>query len=262
MKLVRRAEREMLSRRQLLLRTLGAASALLLGGCERLSRTEWFPKVLGAAESVNQAVHKMIGRKAMAQEFSAADLSPTFRSNGTAQPENPAYLAMMQNQFADYQLQIDGLVEKPRAFSLAELRGLPSRTQITRHDCVEGWSAIGKWKGARLAALLEEVKPKPEARFVVFHCADPMEGEGSNPYYESIDMDDALHVQTILAYELNDSPLPVGNGAPIPTHDGRLFAAPLSSLPVSFRRSKAMLEPIDDTLADHTGEIDEHHDRS
>ena len=215
MKLKKRAECETLSRRQLLLRGVGVASGLLLGGCEKLSRTEWFPKVLGAGESLNHAVHKMIGRNAMAQEFSAADLSPTFRSNGTAQPENPVYLAMMQNQFADYRLQVDGLVEKPRAFSLADLRGLPSRTQITRHDCVEGWSAIGKWKGARLAALLEEVKPRAEARYVMLHCADPMEGEGSNPYYESIDMDDAFHVQTLLAYDLNDSPLPVGNGAPI-----------------------------------------------
>jgi DMSO/TMAO reductase YedYZ molybdopterin-dependent catalytic subunit len=214
-KLTKRADPEKLSRRQLLLRTAGIASGFLLGGCERLSRTEWFPKVLGAGESVNRAVHKAIGRKAMAQEFSPADLSPTFRSNGTSEPENPAYQAMVQNQFADYQLQIDGLVERPRAFSLAELRALPSRTQITRHDCVEGWSAIGKWKGTRLAALLEEVKPRPDARFVVFHCADPMESDGSSPYYESIDMDDAFHVQTILAYELNDQPLPVGNGAPL-----------------------------------------------
>jgi hypothetical protein len=102
-KLVKRVEREKLSRRQLLLRTIGATSGLLLGGCERLSRTEWFPKTLNVAESVNQAVHKAIGRKAMAQEFTAADLSPTFRSKDTAQPENPAYLAMVQNQFADFQ---------------------------------------------------------------------------------------------------------------------------------------------------------------
>ena len=91
MKLIKRAERDKLSRRQLLLRMLGLGSGLLLGGCEKLSRTEWFPKVLGVGERVNHAVHKTIGRNAMAQEFSAADLSPTFRSNGTAQPENPAY---------------------------------------------------------------------------------------------------------------------------------------------------------------------------
>jgi len=122
---------------------------------------------------------------------------------------------MAANGFADWALKVDGLVEKPRDFTLAQLRELPSRTQITRHDCVEGWSAIAQWKGARLAALLEEVKPKPAARFVVFHCADPMDSDGTSPYYESIDMDDAFHVQTLLAYELNNAPLPVGNGAPI-----------------------------------------------
>jgi DMSO/TMAO reductase YedYZ molybdopterin-dependent catalytic subunit len=90
-----------------------------------------------------------------------------------------------------------------------------SRTQITRHDCVEGWSAIGKWKGVPLTAVLEAVRPTAAVRYVVFHCADPMESDGSSPYYESIDMDDAYHPQTILAYELNDKALPIANGAPI-----------------------------------------------
>jgi len=208
-----------LSRRQLLLRGLGlasgAASGTLLAGCEKLSRTEWFPKILGAGESVNKAIHKTLIRKAMAQEFTPADLSPSFRSNGTDVPENPEYAKLAQNQFADWKLKVDGLVEQPGEYSLAQLREMPSRTQITRHDCVEGWSAIAKWKGVRLAALLESIKPKPEARFVVFHCADPMEANGTSLYYESIDMDDAFHVQTLLAYELNDRTLPVANGAPI-----------------------------------------------
>ena len=115
----------------------------------------------------------------MAQEFTEADLSPTFRSNGTAFPESDAYRRLAEAQFATYRLTVDGMVEAPRAFTLAELRALPSRTQITRHDCVEGWSAIGKWKGARLSALLAGVRPKPAARYVVFHCADPMEADGT-----------------------------------------------------------------------------------
>ena len=204
------------SRRQFFRVTLGAAATLLLAGCEKLSQTEWFPKLLGAGESVNQKVHGILGgRRAMAQEFSPADLSPSFRSNGTAEPDNPEYMAMVANGFADYQLKVEGLVARPATFTLAQLRELPSRTQITRHDCVEGWSAIGKWKGVKLSAVLDAVQPKPEARFVVFHCADPMEANGANPYYESIDMDDAYHAQTILAYELNDKTLPVQNGAPI-----------------------------------------------
>jgi DMSO/TMAO reductase YedYZ molybdopterin-dependent catalytic subunit len=164
---------------------------------------------------LNQAVARVVGRRAMAQEFGEADLSPSFRSNGTAEPDDPVYRALAANRFADYRLAIDGLVEAPRAFSLAELRALPSRTQITRHDCVEGWSAIGQWTGARLAAVLGAVRPKSNARYVVFHCFDPMEAEGAAPYYESIDLDDAYHEQTILAYALNGSDLPIANGAPI-----------------------------------------------
>ena len=204
-----------LSRRQLLVRGVGAAGALMLAGCERLSRTDWFPKILSAGERLNESIHHSLARKAMAQEFTAADLSPSFRSNGTAEPNDEDYAELAQKGFTDYRLQIDGLVDKPGEFSLAELRALPERTQITRHDCVEGWSAIGKWKGVKLSALLDAVKPKAAARYVMFHCADPMEEDGTSPYYESIDMDDAYHAQTILAYELNDQPLPVGNGAPL-----------------------------------------------
>jgi DMSO/TMAO reductase YedYZ molybdopterin-dependent catalytic subunit len=150
----------------------------------------------------------------MAQEFTEADLSPTFRSNGTWQPATEAYQALAKNGFADWSLEVSGLVEAPARLTLAELRALPSRTQITRHDCVEGWSAIGKWTGVPLAEVLRLVRPKPEARYVVFHCADPMDGT-TGFYYESIDMDDAWHAQTILAYGLNDATLPIANGAPI-----------------------------------------------
>ena len=203
-------------RRRFLRVGLGAVAATLLAGCEKLSQTEWFPRLLGAGESLNRKVHGVLGaRKAMAQEFPPAALSPDFRSNGTSMPDNPQYQAMVAARFADYQLKLEGLVEQPAAFSLALLRELPSRTQITRHDCVEGWSAIGKWKGVKLAALLDAVQPKADARFVVFYCADPMEANGASLYYESIDMDDAYHPQTILAYELNDRILPVKNGAPI-----------------------------------------------
>ena len=204
------------ARRRFLAGTLGAVATSLLCGCQRLSQSEWFPKVLGAGEAASSAVaHAVTSRRSMAQEFGDADRSPTFRSNGTAEPDSDAYRMLMANAFADYRLVVDGLVEQPASLTLAQLRALPSRTQITRHDCVEGWSAIAKWKGARLAALLEMVRPKPEARFVVFHCADPMAEDGTDLYYESIDFEDAFHPQTILAYEMNDAVLPVANGAPI-----------------------------------------------
>jgi len=206
----------MKSRRRFLTRLAAGAGTLLLAGCERLSESSWFPKVLSAGERLSHAAQSLVtGRKAMAQEFSEADLSPTFRSNGTAEPDSEAYAALAAKGFADYRLDVGGLVGAPRSFSLADLRALDSRTQITRHDCVEGWSAIGKWKGAKLSALLDVVKAKPEARYVVFYCADPMSEDGKDLYYESIDMDDAWHAQTILAYELNGEALPVKNGAPL-----------------------------------------------
>jgi DMSO/TMAO reductase YedYZ molybdopterin-dependent catalytic subunit len=203
------------SRRRFLQRALAVGGALVLSGCDQLSRSEWFTKVLGSAEKLSFAAQRLLlPRKAMAQEFTEADLSPFFRSNGTSNPDNPEYQALAANGFADYRLQVGGLVAQPRAYSLDELRALPSRTQITRHDCVEGWSAIGKWKGVPLSRVLEQVKPQPSARYVVFYCADPMDVLGTR-YYESIDLEDAWHAQTLLAYELNDEPLPIKNGAPI-----------------------------------------------
>ena len=203
-------------RRHFLKRAAAATSALLLAGCDRLSRSEWFPRVLAVADKWNYgAAHAITPRKSMAQEFAEADRSPEFRSNGTANPGTDEYRAMVANGFSDYRLAVAGLVGQPKSFSLAELRALPSRTQVTRHDCVEGWSAIAKWKGVKLSAILDAVQPAPGARYVMFYCADPMEEDGTDFYYESIDMDDAYHAQTILAYEMNDAMLPVANGAPL-----------------------------------------------
>ncbi|HEY2395827.1 MAG TPA: molybdopterin-binding protein [Rudaea sp.] len=202
-------------RRRFLVRIGSLGGSVFLAGCDRLSQAGWFAKTLGIAETINRGVqHLITPRRSMAQEFSTADLSPEFRSNGTFSPNDPKYKVLAEGDFIDYRLTISGLVESPASFSLADLRALPDRTQITRHDCVEGWSAIGKWRGAKLGAVLERVRPKPTARFVVFLCADPMDSAGTK-YYESIDMEDAYHPQTILAYDLNDRPLPIPNGAPI-----------------------------------------------
>jgi len=203
------------SRRRFLLRTLFTASAAILAGCDRLSRTSWVPGILRTGERVNRGVQQALTpRNALAQEFSEADLSPEFRSNGTASPDDPEYQRLAAADFADWKLRIDGLVEAPAQLSLSQLRSLKSRTQITRHDCVEGWSAIGKWTGVPLSEVLQLVRPLPTARYVVFHCADAMDDDGTR-YYESVDMDDARHPQTILAYELNGQTLPIANGAPL-----------------------------------------------
>ena len=203
-------------RRVFLRRVLASASALILAGCDKLSNSEWFGNVLSTGEGLNRSAHHLLRtRRAMAQEFSEADMSPSFRSNGTSFPESAEYQTLAKDNFKDWSLEIGGLVEKPAKLTLAQIQQLPSRTQITRHDCVEGWSAIAKWTGSPLHELLALVKPLPNARYVVFYCADPMDDDGTNLYYESIDMEDAYHTQTILAYKLNDETLPIKNGAPI-----------------------------------------------
>jgi len=207
-----------LARRRLLRRVLGGGGALLVGGCDRLGRNESFASLLSAGETLSRGVRDAVAGSAvtMAQEFTRADLSPSFRGNGNTDPGSDEYKAWAANGFADWRLVVDGLVDSPASLSLAELRAMPSRTQITRHDCVEGWSAIAQWTGVPLARVLEKVKPKPDARYVVFHCADSFgDEETPAPYYESIDMHDAYHPQTLLAYGLNDRALPVTNGAPL-----------------------------------------------
>jgi DMSO/TMAO reductase YedYZ molybdopterin-dependent catalytic subunit len=207
-------------RRHLLRGAVAAAGSAFLAGCDRLSRNDSFVETLQSAEHLNRSIAKVVApRPAMAQEFGERDVAQTFRGNGTLSPRDDDYVALRNGGFADYRLQVGGLVAKPVELTLAQLRALPSRTQITRHDCVEGWSCIGKWKGVQLGRILEMVEPKPEAKFVVFRCFDSMEGPSldgrDSRYYESIDLDDAHHAQTILAYELNDKPLPVTNGAPL-----------------------------------------------
>ncbi len=212
------------SRRTALRAALGAVGTLSLAGCDRLSSSQGFVDLLKRAENLSHAAQRTVaGRQAMAQEFSQADVAAHFKGNGTLNPSESDYQALRENGFRDWKLEVTGLVEAPAAYSLADLRAMPSRTQITRHDCVEGWSTIGKWKGVQLSHVLGLVRPKPSAKFVVFRCADSLdepkpgeeESDDSNNYYESVDMDDAYHVQTVLAYDLNDHPLPVANGAPL-----------------------------------------------
>jgi DMSO/TMAO reductase YedYZ molybdopterin-dependent catalytic subunit len=202
-------------RRRFLRRVAGAAGALLLGGCDRLSQQPQAKAVLASAERLTAAAQRLLTpRAALAREYAEADISPVFKPNGSTDPADPAYRALAAGGFRDYRLAFGGLVRRPYSLSLDELRALPARTQITRHDCVEGWSAIGKWKGVPLGGLLDRAGLLPAARYIVFRCADRLDADGP-AYYESIDLDDAYHAQTILAYELNGAPLPVANGAPV-----------------------------------------------
>ncbi|MGQ0741338.1 MAG: molybdopterin-binding protein [Alphaproteobacteria bacterium] len=205
------------NRRAFLARGGAVLGLLALSGCDRISHSLWGRNLLQSAEGLTRRVQRAFaGSRALAREFSRADISPVFRANGTRNPVNPEYQALSANGFRDWRLEVNGLVERPLSLSLAALHAMPSRAQITRHDCVEGWSCIGEWKGVPLALVLAAADPKPAARYVVFYCADPMGRSPDAPrYYESLDMLEAVHPQTMLAYELNGEILPVAHGAPV-----------------------------------------------
>lgn len=203
-------------------RLLGAAATGALGatlaGCSKLSASPEVNSALKGGEALNFHVQRLLlGRSALAREYPPEAIAADFRANGTTNPDSEEYQAHVASGFSDWRLEIGGLVERPLSLSLADLRQAPSRAQITRHDCVEGWSSIAKWKGARLGPLLDRAGVKPHARYVAFFCADTLELtlDGTGDYYETIDLLDARHAQTILAYEMNDKPLPVAHGAPI-----------------------------------------------
>ncbi|GEP08552.1 molybdopterin-binding protein [Methylobacterium gnaphalii] len=220
------------NRRGFLAGMAGLFGTASLGGCDKIANSAWGTRTLKAGEDANLYVQRLLlTPSSLAREFAETDISKWFKPNGTIDPEDTPYKALAAKNFSTYTLRVDGLVENSLDLSLDELRTLPARTQITRHDCVEGWSAIGKWTGVPLAELLKKASLKPQARYIVFHCADTMEyapadaadaqGDGDAPagkpirYYESIDLTDAFHPQTILAYDMNGHPLPISNGAPL-----------------------------------------------
>lgn len=196
---------------------VGGAGVFAIFAPDNLRRDPTVRKKLGFGTQVSLAVQRLfMNRRSLAKEYLASDVAPSFRANGSRNPQDPDYVKHVSENFANWKLRIDGLVDNPLDLSLDDLRAASARTQITRHDCVEGWSAIGKWTGARLGPLLERARIKPKARFLVFYCADNGDDIATLPkYYESIDLVDAYHEQTILAYALNDEPLPVAHGAPI-----------------------------------------------
>jgi DMSO/TMAO reductase YedYZ molybdopterin-dependent catalytic subunit len=189
--------------------SLGAA---FLSGCDKITENPQVVKALASAEVLNRNAQRLLSRGGLAREFTRADISTFFKPNGSTDPPDADYRAMVAGGFADWKLVVDGLVERPLALSLAEVRALPSRTQITRHDCVEGWSSIGEWTGARMGALIDMAGLKPGAKHIVLHCADTL---GDAKYYETLDVVDVHHPQTILAYDMNGAPLTVAHGAPL-----------------------------------------------
>lgn len=169
-----------------------------------------FHKILIGAEGLD---HFVIGTHGLAKEYAAGDIDRHFRVNGFDTPSDSTYNRLQNGNFRDYRLVVDGAVERRQSFTLDRLRAMKQQTNITRHDCVEGWSAIGKWGGVRLADVLDAVVPRSDARYAVFHCMDV--SPDNVPYYESLDLHQAHHPQTLLALELNDRALDADHGAPL-----------------------------------------------
>ena len=207
-----------LSRRRFLGAGSAAAAGLLVSGCDALTDLGSARGVLDFGQLMSLYGQRLLlTGQPLAREFTAADISPDFPLNGTSMPGSFDYFRMMASQFASFRLTVDGLVRQPLSLSLEEIKALPARTQITLHSCDEGWSAIGQWTGVPLGHLLQQADLMPNARYIVFHCLDQLERLPGRAgfYYESLDLFDAFHPQTILAYGMNGDALPVAHGAPL-----------------------------------------------
>jgi DMSO/TMAO reductase YedYZ molybdopterin-dependent catalytic subunit len=191
-----------------------ASAVSALAGCgpigTALNGNDNVRRILASVEGVN---HLLIGTRGLAREYRDSDVDRHFRINGFAAPSDTQYAGLVARNFVPYRLIVDGAVERPQAFTLAQLQRMQQSTQITRHDCVEGWSAIGKWSGVPLRSLLDTVALRGDARYVVFRCMDN-DGSG-NLYYESLDLHQARHPQALLALRLNDAALDPDHGAPV-----------------------------------------------
>ena len=215
---------------------LAGSLSAAVSGCapigKALNENARFHRLLGAAQPLNAA---LIGTRGMAKLYGEGDVERHFRTNGFDTPSDDQYRKLVREGYGSYRLVVDGAVERPASFTLQRLRSLQAQTQITRHDCVEGWSAIGKWGGLRLASILDLVRPNANAKYVVFHCMD--RSPDGMPYYESLSLQQARHPQTLLALDLNGKPLDPDHGAPvrmtIPTQLGYKSAKWISGIEVA-----------------------------
>ncbi|NGP18296.1 molybdopterin-dependent oxidoreductase [Devosia aurantiaca] len=211
-----------INRRRFLAGSAALGSGLMVSGCNQFDFLgQRDNPVRNVIEQANVLTYKaqraLIGDQVLAREYGQSEIRQGMKPNGSTEPTTPEYMFLRQANFEPYRLTIKGMVDREVSFSLAELRNMPARTQITRHDCVEGWSCIAKWTGTPLGPLLDQAGVKSTARFAVYHCYDNIQRtlSGDILYYTSSDLVDAYHPQSILSYGLNDQPLPVSNGAPI-----------------------------------------------
>jgi len=165
--------------------------------------------IYGPGETLTYAAQRLLTRHSLAREFPRSQISKRPLANEIP-PFRDDFKRLESGGFVDWRLNVDGLVGRPASFSLAQLKGYPSRSQITELACEEGWSYIAEWIGVPLSHVLDLVEVRQQARYVVYFSIDP-------DWWESMDMADALHPQTFLAYAMNGDELPVGNGATLMT---------------------------------------------
>ena len=210
------------TRRRILQSAAGLAAVGATGGCNVLDGLSNPDHRLRAfmerANDLTLAMQRgLLDRDALAAEFALSDIRQAQKPNGVTNPQDGDYLDLAAQGFSAYRLRVSGLVNQPLSLSLADIKAMPQQTQITRHDCVEGWSCIAQWTGVPLAHVLALAGVRSRAKYVVFHCFDTIERSlsGAVKYYETIDLVDARHPQTILAWGMNGQDLPVPNGAPL-----------------------------------------------
>jgi DMSO/TMAO reductase YedYZ molybdopterin-dependent catalytic subunit len=202
-----------ISRRKLMTTGLAAAAgAMGLGVAAKLAqRYGLIPPdagvLYGAGETLTYAAQRVLARHSLAQEFARSQISKDPFANEVG-PLGAEFQRLQTGGFADWRLAVDGMVARPTSFSLADLKSFPRSSQITSIACEEGWSYIAEWIGAPLAHVLGLVRALPQARYVIYRSFQP-------DWWESIDMADALHPQTILALGMNGGELPVPFGGPL-----------------------------------------------
>jgi DMSO/TMAO reductase YedYZ molybdopterin-dependent catalytic subunit len=211
-----------ISRRKLILGGLATAAGVsALGVAARIAQKYGLVPpdhggIYGLGETLTYASQRLLTRHSLAREFSRSQISNPPFANEIA-PLNDAYKRLQAGGFADWRLTVDGMVDRPASFSLDQLKSYPRRSQITHLACEEGWSYIAEWIGVPLSYVLDAVGVKPQARYVAYFSIEP-------DWWDSVDMADALHPQTFLAYGMNGNELPVGNGGPlrmrVPRHLG------------------------------------------
>ena len=201
----------LITRRRALFTTLAGVGGLAITrDWSDMPPTYGHPLRMG--DNLTYAAFRLLPRQRLVKEYTLADISsiPAQGVIDLAAAKTPKivdYRRLLDGGFADWRLSVEGRVGTPHAFSLSELKRLPSRTQITRHVCEEGWSAIAQWTGVPLRTVLETAGILPTARFVVLYSYDD--------WAVGIDLFDALHPQTILAYGMNGRDLPIPHGAPV-----------------------------------------------